>query len=166
MHTLDELLWAFARSNGKRPRLVHRLDRDTSGVILTARTKPAAAYLGRAMMARRLSKTNHALGAPTAPVPPVGAIKAALRREEVGREAYMRVSPPDHPDAEPALTRYRTLQAGDDAALLELSPETGRMHQIRVHLAHIGGGPGGHRACLRLDIPGSAVPNLSLAAVA
>ncbi|RZJ44159.1 MAG: RluA family pseudouridine synthase, partial [Brevundimonas sp.] len=40
-HTLDDLLWAFMRSNGKRPELVHRLDRDTSGVILAARTKPA-----------------------------------------------------------------------------------------------------------------------------
>ena len=45
-HTLDDLLWAFARSNGKRPELVHRLDRDTSGVILAARTKPAAGFLG------------------------------------------------------------------------------------------------------------------------
>ena len=45
-HTLDDLLWAFARSNGKRPELVHRLDRDTSGVILSAKTKPAAGFLG------------------------------------------------------------------------------------------------------------------------
>ena len=44
--TLDDLLAAFAKSNGKRPRLVHRLDRDTSGVILAAKTKPAAAFLG------------------------------------------------------------------------------------------------------------------------
>ena len=44
-HTLDDLLWAFARSNGKRPELVHRLDRDTSGVILAAKTKPAAGFL-------------------------------------------------------------------------------------------------------------------------
>ena len=48
-HTLDDLLWAFARSNGKRPELVHRLDRDTSGVILAAKTKPAAGFLGKAM---------------------------------------------------------------------------------------------------------------------
>ncbi|HLK25840.1 MAG TPA: pseudouridine synthase, partial [Caulobacteraceae bacterium] len=55
-HTLDELLAAFAKSNGNRPRLVHRLDRDTSGVILTAKTKPAAGFLGRALMGRRVEK--------------------------------------------------------------------------------------------------------------
>ncbi len=138
VHTLDELLWAFAKSNGKRPRLVHRLDRDTSGVILTARTKPAAAFLGKAMMARRLSKTYHALIAPGGLTPSFGVIDASLRREEIGREAYMRACAPDHADAEHAVTRYLTLQEGDGAALLELSPQTGRMHQIRVHLAHIG----------------------------
>src|SRR5580692_3844360 len=52
-NTLDDLLAAFARSNGKRPRLIHRLDRDTSGVILAAKTQPDAAFLGKAMMARR-----------------------------------------------------------------------------------------------------------------
>ena len=60
-HTLDDLLWAFARSNGKRPELVHRLDRDTSGVILAAKTKPAAGFLGKAMQARRFRKTYLAL---------------------------------------------------------------------------------------------------------
>src|SRR5580692_5306205 len=50
VHTLDELLFAFAKSNGNRPRLIHRLDRGTSRVILTAKTKPAAAFLGKAMM--------------------------------------------------------------------------------------------------------------------
>src|SRR5580704_14161281 len=49
-NTLDDLLIAFEKSNGKRPHLVHRLDRDTSGVILAARTKPAAAFLGKALM--------------------------------------------------------------------------------------------------------------------
>ena len=52
-HTLDDLLWAFAKPGKARPRLIHRLDRDTSGVILTAKTKPGAAFLGEAMMAKR-----------------------------------------------------------------------------------------------------------------
>ncbi len=138
VHTLDELLWAFARSNGKRPGLVHRLDRDTSGVILAARTKPAAAFLGKALMARRFRKLYRALVAPGAPDPAEGEIAKALRREEIGREAYMRVCPDDHPDAEPSRSLYRTLQASDEAALLELEPVTGRMHQLRVHLASIG----------------------------
>src|SRR5882757_5693891 len=69
VHTLDELLWAFAKASGNRPRLIHRLDRDTSGVILTARTKPAAAFLGKALMARTVRKTYRAIVTPSAPDP-------------------------------------------------------------------------------------------------
>ncbi len=141
-HTLDDLMAAFAKSSGNRPRLVHRLDRDTSGVILTARTKPVAAYLGKALMDRRVKKTYLAVVTPGAPDPREGTIETALRRVEQGREAHMRVCPPDHADAEAAFTRYRTLAASDaatgGAALMELSPRTGRMHQLRVHLASIG----------------------------
>ena len=137
-HTLDDLLSAFAKASGNTPRLVHRLDRDTSGVILTARTKPVAAYLGKALMDRRVKKTYLAVVTPGAPDPREGTIEAALRRVEQGREAHMRVSPLDHPDAEEAFTRYRTLAQADGAALVELSPRTGRMHQLRVHLASIG----------------------------
>src|SRR5271168_2375127 len=88
VHTLDELLWAFVKSSGNRPRLVHRLDRDTSGVILTARTKPAAAFLGKALMGRRVRKTYLAIVTPGAPEPASGVIETPLRRDEEGREAY------------------------------------------------------------------------------
>jgi RluA family pseudouridine synthase len=138
VHTLDELMWAFVKPSGVRPRLVHRLDRDTSGVILTARSKPAAGFLGKALMARRFRKTYHAIVALGAPEPAAGEIAQALRREEIGREAYMRPCADDHPDAEPALTRYRTLAVSPEAALVELEPVTGRMHQLRVHLACVG----------------------------
>jgi tRNA pseudouridine32 synthase/23S rRNA pseudouridine746 synthase len=163
VNTLDELLWAFAKSNGNRPRLIHRLDRDTSGVILTAKTKPAAGALGKAMMARRFAKTYHTLVAPDPPEPTAGLIDRPLRRDEVGREAYMRVCEPDHPDAETAQTRYRTLKRGDGAALMEMSPLTGRMHQIRVHLAALGRPIlGDVRYGGALALNGAAVPRLML----
>jgi tRNA pseudouridine32 synthase/23S rRNA pseudouridine746 synthase len=136
--TLDDLLAAFAKSNGKRPRLVHRLDRDTSGVILAAKTKPAAAFLGRALMTRRVKKTYVALVAPGAPSPPNGRIEAPLRRVSQGREVHMEVCAADDPDAESADTGYRTLAASDEAAFVELRPHTGRMHQLRVHMASVG----------------------------
>ncbi len=138
VHTLDELLFAFARAGKARPRLIHRLDRDTSGVILTAKTQPAASALGKAMMARRFGKTYLAVVAPGAPEPREGLIDKAMRREEIGREAYMRICAPDAEGAESAQSRYRTLSSAAGAALLELSPRTGRMHQLRVHLASIG----------------------------
>ena len=137
-HTLDDLTWAFAKSSGNRPRLVHRLDRDTSGILVTAKTKPAAAFLGKAMMGRRIRKTYLAIVTPGAAEPKGGVIETPLRRDSIGREVSMKPCAPDHPDAESARTRYRTLAEAPGAALVELNPETGRMHQLRVHLASIG----------------------------
>ena len=164
-HTLDDLLWAFVKPSGRRPVLVHRLDRDTSGVILAAKSKPAAGFLGKALMARRFRKTYLAVTA-AAPDLPAGTIDVPLRRVEEGREAYMRPAAPDHPDAEPALTRYRTLAASSAAALIELEPVTGRMHQLRVHLAHLGRPIAGDpRYGGALTLAGQAVPRLLLHAV-
>lgn len=166
-NTLDELLWAFAKPGKARPRLIHRLDRDTSGVILTAKTKPAAGALGKALMARRFSKTYLAIVTPGAPDPKGGRIDQPLRRDEQGREAHMRPCAPDHPDAESAVSRYRTCAEGSGAALLELSPETGRMHQLRVHLASVGRPIAGDaRYGGALVVGGHAVPRLMLHATA
>lgn len=167
VHTLDELLWAFMKSSGKRPGLVHRLDRDTSGVILAARTKPAAGFLGKAIMARKVKKTYRAIVAPGAPEPPAGVIETPLRREEQGREAYMRVCTSDHPDAESARTTYRTMIQTSSAALMELEPHTGRMHQLRVHMAGVGRPIAGDpRYGGALMLGGEAVPRLMLHALA
>jgi RluA family pseudouridine synthase len=163
VNTLDEMLWAFVKSSGSRPRLIHRLDRDTSGVILCARSKPAASFLGKAMIAKQFEKTYAAIVAPCAPEPAEGEVNVALRRDEVGREAYMRTCADDHPDAEVARSLYRTLSVGPDAALMELKPYTGRMHQLRVHMAHltrpICGDP---RYGGALTLGGRAVPRLML----
>ena len=161
-HTLDDLLWAFMRSNGKRPELVHRLDRDTSGVILAAKTKPAAGFLGKALQARKLDKTYLALVA-APPEPRAGAIDAPLVREEIGRESYMRVAAPDAPGALSSLSRYRTLAASEEGALVELEPKTGRMHQLRVHMASIGRPLAGDaRYGGALTLAGRAAPRLML----
>ncbi len=166
-HTLDELLAAFAKPSGVKPRLVHRLDRDTSGVILAARSQPAAAFLGKAMMARRFRKTYLAVVAPGAPDPRGGVIEAALRKEAEGREAYVRICGPDEPGAQAAVTRYRTLAADAACALVELSPATGRMHQLRVHMASIGRPIAGDpRYGGALVLAGAAVARLMLHAAA
>jgi tRNA pseudouridine32 synthase/23S rRNA pseudouridine746 synthase len=161
-HTLDDLLWAFARSNGKRPDLVHRLDRDTSGVILAAKTKPAAGFLGKAIQSRKLKKTYLALLS-AAPGPRSGRIDTPLLRHEIGRESHMRVAAPDEPGAQASTSLYRTLSATDDAALVELSPLTGRMHQLRVHMASIGRAlVGDARYGGALTLAGAPAPRLML----
>ena len=163
--TLDDLLAAFARSNGKRPQLVHRLDRDTSGVILAAKTQPAASALGKAIMARRVLKTYLAIVGGGAPDPRSGVVDLPLRREEIGREAYTRVAEPGTGDA--ALTRHRTLAATPAAALVEARPETGRMHQIRVHMAALGRPLAGDaRYGGALVLGGAPAPRLMLHAAA
>ena len=165
--TLDDLLAAFEKSNGKRPHLAHRLDRDTSGVILAAKTKPAAAFLGKALMGRRVKKTYLALVAPGAPSPREGRIETPLRRVSIGHEVHMEACAADHPDAESASTGYRILAANDEAALVELRPHTGRMHQLRVHMAGIGHPIAGDpRYGGALTLGGAAVPRLMLHAAA
>lgn len=165
-HTLDDLLWAFMRSNGKRPELVHRLDRDTSGVILAAKTKPAAAFLGKAIQARKVEKTYWALVS-AAPEPASGVIDRPLLRQEIGRESYMRAVEPGTAGAQTAESRYRVLAAGELGALVELKPVTGRMHQLRVHMAAIGRPlVGDVRYGGALTFAGRAAPRLMLHAKA
>ncbi len=136
--SLEDLLAAFAKSNGKRPRLVHRLDRDTSGVIVAARTKPAAAFLSQAFAGRDAHKSYLAIVCGGAPDPRDGEIALPLKKSARKGLDIMEIARDGDPGAQTALTRYQTLAATQDAALLSLAPETGRMHQLRAHLAAIG----------------------------
>ena len=124
--------------------------------------KPAAGFLGKALQMRRFRKTYLALVS-AAPEPRAGTIDAPLVRQEIGRESYMRVCAFDAPGAQGSQSRYRTLSASEDGALVELEPLTGRMHQLRVHMAHIGrplvGDP---RYGGALTFAGRAAPRLML----
>ncbi|MBX9747857.1 MAG: RluA family pseudouridine synthase [Hyphomonadaceae bacterium] len=161
--SLEDLLAVFAKANGKRPRLVHRLDRDTSGVIIAARTKPAAAFFSEAFAKRDAHKTYLAIVCGGAPEPGEGAIDLALKKSSRKGLDIMEIAHAGDRHAQPALTRYRTLASTQQAALLELNPETGRMHQLRAHCAAIGrpiAGDGKYGGLFSLD--GAELPGLML----
>ena len=136
--TLDRLMAAFAKSNGKRPRLVHRLDAQTSGVIVAARTQPAAAALSAAFAGRDVAKTYLALVTGPAFERAEGEIDAPLARYRPKPELeLMRAARPGD-EAQSALTRWRVLASAGTTHLVQLEPRTGRMHQLRAHLSIIG----------------------------
>ncbi|MBN8910214.1 MAG: RluA family pseudouridine synthase, partial [Rhodospirillales bacterium] len=130
---LDGLLDALRFGSEHRPRLVHRLDRDTSGVLLLARTPGVAAKLAAAFRGRDVEKTYWAVVAGR-PVPVEGRLDLPLKRVNGARGERTDIAERDDPDAARAITDYRTLDhAARKLAWLELKPLTGRTHQLRVH---------------------------------
>lgn len=129
-HTLMNALLHYEPALRRLPRagLVHRLDKDTSGLLLVARTPPAYTALNQQLQARRIQRQYLALisGVPTAG----GKIEQPLGRDP-GRRTRMAVTP----NGRPATTHYRVVEKYRRHALLRVELETGRTHQIRVHMA-------------------------------
>ena len=152
---VDGMLSSLRDANGRRPLLVHRLDRDTSGALLLAKGPASAARLAALFRSREMRKTYWAVVVGK-PAPSEGVIDAPLARLGGGAGALTVLADRDDDDAASARTEYRTVDAaGRRLAWLELSPLTGRTHQLRVHCDALGnpilGDPkyGGERA--RLD---------------
>ncbi|WNO54545.1 RluA family pseudouridine synthase [Stakelama saccharophila] len=132
---VDGLLDALTFGLEGRPKLVHRLDKDTSGALLVARTARAAAYFSKHFSGRSARKIYWAL---IVGVPEIadGVIDLPLSKQPGTGGEKMHV---DEENGQPARTRYRIIErAGNKAAWVELQPFTGRTHQLRVHLAAIG----------------------------
>ena len=134
---VDRLLSAWGEGL-ERPRLVHRLDRDTSGVLVLGKTPGAAAKLAGAFARRRAQKTYWAIVAGF-PKPGDGVLDLPLAKRGVGdREMMVPVDPRDE-RAETAETEFVTLaRAGPKAAWMALWPHTGRTHQLRAHMLAMG----------------------------
>ena len=132
---LDRLLDGLAGDEGQRPKLVHRLDKDTSGALLVARSARAAGHFAKTFASRTARKVYWALVVGI-PAPEQGQIDAPLAKQPGTGGEKMHV---DEEQGQVARTRYRTIDiAGNRAAWVELQPLTGRTHQLRAHMAAIG----------------------------
>jgi 23S rRNA pseudouridine955/2504/2580 synthase len=134
---VDRLLSAWGEGL-ERPRLVHRLDRDTSGVLVLGKTPGAAAKLAGAFARRRTEKIYWALVAGL-PKPGEGVLELPLAKKGVGDREMMVPADPKDPRAETAETEFVTVsRAADKVAWMALWPHTGRTHQLRAHMLAMG----------------------------
>lgn len=130
---VDGMLEALRNKKGEKPRLVHRLDRDTSGVLMIAKTRGAAQRLAEAFRARETKKTYWAL-VKASPPKLEGTIKSWLLKEQTPDGDRMAVVKHGVKGAVQAISNYRLVERiGQRMCWMELEPYTGRTHQLRVH---------------------------------
>jgi 23S rRNA pseudouridine955/2504/2580 synthase len=137
---IDGMLEGMAdRFGGERPRLVHRIDRDTTGILLVAKTREAAAKLGKTFQTRSAAKTYWALVSGV-PKPAQGKIEAALvKASGPDGDRVRKARPGEQAEAMHATTHYSVIdQVARKAAWVSLKPVTGRQHQLRAHMHMIG----------------------------
>lgn len=163
---VDGMLEALRNKKGEKPRLVHRLDRDTSGVLVVARSRLAAMRLSEAFRGRDARKFYWAL-VKGVPKKREDRISTWLVKEQTFDGDRMRVARHGEQGADHAISHYRVVeQAGQSLTWLEMEPYTGRTHQLRVHAAHIGcpiiGDPKYFQADTNWDFPGGMQNRLHL----
>ena len=134
---VDGMLEVMRDAKGQRPRLVHRLDRETSGCLLIAKTRFAASVLTGSFRHRSARKVYWALVAGV-PKPKQGRISTYLAKEENEEESIMRIAEHGDEGAAHAVTYYAVVEtSAQKLAWVSLKPVTGRTHQLRAHMAHI-----------------------------
>jgi 23S rRNA pseudouridine955/2504/2580 synthase len=137
---IDGMLGALrgAGADAQRPRLVHRLDKDTAGCLLVAKTRFAAAALAKTFRTRAARKIYWALVVGV-PKPKQGRVSTYLAKQEVEQDSLMRIAKHGDKDAMHAVTYYAVVEtAAQKLSWISLKPVTGRTHQLRAHMAHIG----------------------------
>ncbi len=133
--SIDDMLHALVQADEERPKLVHRLDKETTGVLIVARSTYSARYLAALFRNRDIDKVYSAIVKGKLPNKE-GVINLPLGPIFQSGEARIEI---DHTNGKESLTKYKVLQeCGDSLSLLELKAVTGRKHQLRVHLAAIG----------------------------
>ena len=158
---IDNLLSALVINQRKKPKLVHRIDRETSGILIAAKNRTTAAFLSEQFAQKKARKTYYAIviGQPSQS----GIIDVPLKRGKTGNIDISVIANKGDKDAQAAETIFETLKTNGKISLVKLYPKTGRMHQLRSHLAYIGHPIlGDMKYGGLLSIDGKKVPRLML----